>query len=188
MSMDFDDREPVSSDNDSPLFGATPVWERGRKRRGFGARRPAETRTFAPAEEETPMTLDRPVERPGPDVATTNSTLAADAAAATAMSGTTAADESLVAPIGRERVTRTTTTRSRAGNSAAPAALIVGGVAALAVVAGVGWYATRGHEGVPEITPGAATSSSQVATAPVVPVQGPPPATEPERLAAAEPA
>lgn len=151
MSMDSDDREPVSSNNDSPLFGATPVWERGRKRRGLAARRPVEARSFA-AEEETPMTLDQPVA--GPSATVTNSTLAADTLPAE--------DDTLVAPIGGR-----TTTRSRASGGAAPAALIVGGIVAVAALAGAGWYAMRGHPGVPEITPGSA--SNQVATAPLPP-------------------
>jgi hypothetical protein len=187
MSMDFDDRDPVNTPSDSPLFGATPVWERGRKRRGFGARRPAEPRTFTPAEEstaaETPMTLDRPLDRPmdrpaATDATITNSTLAAS---------TATADEGLVAPIGRDR----TTTRARQSNSAAPAALAVGGLIAVAALAGVGWYATRGsHDGVPEITPGAATSttSNEVATLPVTQAPAPPQTAPPARMAAAAPA
>jgi hypothetical protein len=183
--MDFDGKESANSgsEGESAMFGGAPIWERNRKRRGFGAKRPTEPRTFAPVEDEPAMTLDRPIERTPVEPPTA---AAASYPSATVTNSTLAADEgALVAPIGRERLTRSST-RGTGG----AAALIVGGVVVAAALAGTGWYAMRGHEGVPELTPGAAgsPSTSQVATAPLTVSPAPPQAAEPAQLAAATPA
>lgn len=163
MSMDYEGRDPVNSPSDSPLFG-TPVWERGNRRRGAAARRPAETRTFAADDAAT--TLDRPLERP-------------------AATSTIVDEAPMAAPIGPR--TRTTT-RARASNGAAPAALVAGGVAVVAVLAGIGWYGThRDSSAVPEMTPGA-SSTSQVAAAPLTPPEPAAATPAPTQMATATPA
>lgn len=169
MPTDFNGREPDSSQNgeDAPLFASQPIWERGRKRRGFGGRKTAapapavapEPRAFA--REEPAMTLDRPVDRPmdaAPErpidrpATTTNTTLAAE--------------EPMATPIGRPM----RTTRAKASSGASPA-VIAGGLAALLVIGAGGWYLSRPHDGVPVLAPGQPTSS-EVAAAPVTPDTG----------------
>lgn len=153
MPTDFDGREPDTSPSgaDSPLFASQPIWERDRKRRGFGGRK-----TAAPAPpseprgaswEEPAMTLDRPMERPA---TVTNTTLAAD--------------EPRAAPRGRS----VRSSRAKASSGASPA-MIAGGVAALLAVGAGGWYLTRPHDGVPDLAPGRPTTS-ELATAPLTPV------------------
>lgn len=195
MSMNFNDREPETSATEAEgvLFASNPVWDRNRKRRGFGGKKvAAEPRTFAPADEPE-MTLDRPI---APSVArpaaarvdpildqpmtTTNSTLAIED------------DAVLAAPTSRPQPTL----RARKANSAAPAA-IAAALVAVGALGAVGWYAVQPHDGVPELAPG--TTESQVAVAPVTapeavtataPTQvaantAPPPAALPERAAPA---
>ncbi len=179
MTTDFNSREPEITPNgaDAPLFAAQPVWDRNRKRRGFGGRKTAapapsvaapEPRTFA--REEPAMTFDRaidePMERPmsapiDRPATVTNSTMAAPLATAPL-----AADEPLAAPIGRP----VRTTRAKASSGASPA-VIAGGVAALLVIGAGGWYLSRPHDGVPELAPGQPTTS-EVAAAPLTPEPG----------------
>jgi hypothetical protein len=178
MPTEFTGREPeISSDAESSMFGATPVWDRARKRRGFGGRKSAAPRTEVPKTEAAPppaaaeprsfapddystmgpaeqeMILDRPLaaDQPlqtGPTV--TNSTLAAE--------------EPLAAPIGPTERTRTVVAKKSGPSSA----MIAGGVAVLALIGVGGWYLARPHDGVPELAPGQPTTS-EVAAAPVMP-------------------
>ncbi|WP_293677742.1 hypothetical protein [uncultured Phenylobacterium sp.] len=190
MSTDFQGREPtITPNSDAPLFAANPVWERSRKKKSMlGGRKTtapmtaqapmaepgpapmasdrlapdglspdrvaAEPRSFAA--EEPAMILDRPVDRPfaaGTGATTTHSTLAASEPMAAARHPAAA---------------RT----ARTGNAGPSAALIAGGVAAVALVAVGGWYAMAPRDGVPELAPGQVTTS-EVAAAPIVAAQGP---------------
>lgn len=144
MPTDFNGSEPEISpaERSDALFVANPVWERGRKRRTFGARRAA-----APTPTRTPEPRSFT-----PTAATmTPSTLAAEPPLA----------EPATAPI-RERPVRTTRVKS---SGISPLAL-GGAVAAVAVIGIGGWYMTRPHDGVPTLAPGQPTTS-EVAVAPV---------------------
>jgi len=199
MSTDFNGREsdkPIT-DQDSGMFAAQPIWERNRKKKGFGARKTAaapvspEPRTFAAERDyDEPMALDTPVDTPvhtpadnpldRPIASTaTPSTLAAE----------TETDAGLVAPIGTGR----STASAPKSKGVAPAA-IAAGVVALGALGAAGWYMSRDSAGVPELTPGSTTS--EVATAPLPPIAPPaqvavneappppaaaPPAAEPPR-------
>ena len=60
MPTDFNGREPASAANgaDSPLFATQPIWERNRKRRGFGGKA-SPPRPATPAAEPEPRTFAR---------------------------------------------------------------------------------------------------------------------------------
>ncbi|MCR5874625.1 hypothetical protein LRS10_10865 [Phenylobacterium sp. J426] len=204
-----------SDDNavtDAPLMSATPVWEtRGKKRRGMGRASAAgaattvaaEPRSFEPSGEgaigetpkgETRLHETRPMAEPVRTYEPTRhgTTTASAAMAADPMTGrpdlTTRADDDagLISPIGRTR------TAAPARRSGAPMAAIAAGVVALGAVGAAGWYATRGGDGVAELTPGA--DSLAVAEAPMTtePAMATPSAsttsTAPGALAAATPA
>ncbi|WP_156696729.1 hypothetical protein, partial [Phenylobacterium sp. CCH12-B4] len=184
MSMDFNGREsdkPIT-DQEGVMFAAQPVWERSRKRKGFGARRAAapaaetpvapEPRSFAATrDDEEPMVLDTPVDRSPADRdyarseyaamnTTTPSTLASEPARERE------AEAGLVAPIGVGRGA-SPSARAARSNGVAPAA-IAAGVVALGALGATGWYMSRDTaDGVPELTPGSTTS--QVAAAPLTP-------------------
>lgn len=171
MSMDFNGREsekPIT-DQEGVMFAAQPVWERSRKRKGFGARRAAtpvaqEPRSFAAERDEEPMALDTPVDRAygRSEYVTTHSTLAAEPEVE--------GDGGLVAPIGIGRGA-SRSTRAKASGGVAPAA-IAAGVLALGALGATGWYMSRADtSGVPELTPGSTTS--QVAVAPLTPTAPP---------------
>ena len=173
------DDKPIT-EQEGVMFAANPVWERGKKRRGFGRKAaPAATvapiptvtpepRTFAAERDyEEPMALDRPIDRPidRPDPVTT---YAMGPAAATP--STLAAEEpdaGLVAPIGRPT---TRVDRQPKSRGIGPAAIAAGAIA-LVAAGGVGWYAMQDRDGVPELTPGVTTS--EVASAPLPPVDMP---------------
>jgi len=183
MPTDFNGRESDISENggDAPLFASQPIWERNRKRRGFGGRKTAapapsdaapEPRSF----DEPAMTLNDPIDRPMAEPLNRP---------ATVTNTTLAADEPMATPIGRPA----RTTRAKASSGASPA-VIAGGLAALLVIGAGGWYLTRPHDGVPELAPGQPTTS-EVATAPVTPEPGGVETatnTLPQRTAAAKPA
>lgn len=193
MSMDFNGREsdkPIT-DQEGVMFAAQPVWERSRKRKGFGARRVAapavetpvasEPRSFAAErDDEEPMVLDTPVDRAAADRplmdreyvrseygtmnTTTPSTLASEPVRERE------ADAGLVAPIGVGRGA-SRSARAAKSNGVAPAA-IAAGVVALGALGATGWYMSRDTaDGVPELTPGSTTS--QVAAAPLAPTDPP---------------
>ena len=74
MSMDSNGHEPDKSltDEEGVMFPSTPVWERGRKRRGFGGRKSAPA---APAEAAPPPVAPEarsfasdPIETGGPSI------------------------------------------------------------------------------------------------------------------------
>jgi len=186
MSMDFSGRESDKplTDQDESLFAAQPIWERNRKRKGFGGRKTAsaapaapaaatvapEPRTFAAERDyEEPMALDRPINRPSMDrpamdrpmasspmdrpLMSTNSTLARDQ------------DAGLVTPIAHA-----STKRPAKSSSIAPAA-IAAAVVGLGALGAAGWYMSREPEGVPELAAGSTTS--EVAAAPLTPVEPP---------------
>lgn len=182
MSMEFSGREsdkPIT-DQEGVMFAAQPVWERSRKRKGFGARKAAapvstvvapEPRSFAAERDyDEPMALDTPVERP---IASTSVDRAYARSEYATMSPAPATDVEtdggLVAPIGISRSTRST--RARSAGGVAPAA-IAAGVVALGAIGATGWYMSRTDtSGVPELTAGSTTS--QVAAAPLAPVDPP---------------
>ncbi len=193
MSMDFNGREsdkPIT-DQEGVMFAAQPVWERNRKRKGFGARRAAapaatspvapEPRSFAAERDyEEPMVLDTPVERaPADRMVADRDYVRSEYATMNTTTPTTLASEpvrerdadvGLVAPIGVGRGT-SRSTRAAKSNGVAPAA-IAAGVVALGALGATGWYMSRDTaEGVPELTPGSTTS--QVAAAPLTPTDPP---------------
>ncbi len=231
MATNFTGSEPELNPaaGEAPLFAATPVWERNRKKKGFGARRaPAaeaatvavpearvapETRSFAQEEYAAPLAdtsdrpmversmqpqMDRSLDRPMSSVDSIGSmerpierpierpTVAPSVMASPTPEAETATDAGMVAPISRTR-----TVKERR-NGASPA-VITGGLAALAAVGAIGWYASRPPAGVPELAPGAI--DSQVAVAPLTPATPPaaqvaattaaPPVTAPSRTAVA---
>lgn len=167
MSMDYNTprRDKPITEQEGVVFAATPVWDRGRKRRGLGPKKVARTapeavvapepRSFAAAREAFPQT--RPLNSPEPAMAprrTVGETLAAEEAG-------------LVAPIGRPS---TRIDRQPESHGVGPAAIAAGAVA-LVAIGTAGWFVTRDN-GVPEITPGSTTS--EVAAAPLPPVELPP--------------
>ncbi|MBU2362521.1 MAG: hypothetical protein KKB47_06655, partial [Alphaproteobacteria bacterium] len=163
MSMDFNGRESENpiTDQEGVMFAAQPVWDRNRKRKGFGGRKTAapaapivttvvtpEPRSFAAERDyEAPMALDRPISTP---------------------EKTFVADEpvGLAAPIGGTR-----NVRAAKSNSVAPAA-IAAAVVGLGALAAGGWYMSRAPEGVPELAAGSATTS-EMAAAPLTPIAPP---------------
>lgn len=180
MSMDFNGRDsdkPVT-DEEGVMFAAQPVWDRNRKRKGFGGRKTASTaaepRTFADTS-DAEIRLDRPVEAPPAAAPAYPRT---EYAAMNPMAGTqsqTSAERNfdrtdepvgLAAPIGGTRNTRQTKS-----NSVAPAA-IAATVIGLGALAAGGWYMSREPEGVPELAT-AAPVTSEMAAAPLTPVAPP---------------
>jgi hypothetical protein len=223
MSMDYERNgsdKPIT-EQEGVMFAAQPVWERNRKRRGFGGRKTTsaaapetniapmttvapEPRSFAADRDDEPMALDTPV-TPGayPRAGYTDmrDTRATPAEAVTTpvssapLRNDAAEDAGLVAAIGRPTARGKGTTRSR---NMGPAA-IAAGVVALGAIGAVGWMASHGDDGVPELSPGQPTES-QVAAAPLPPVDmptapaaadtavNPPPAATASAAAAARPA
>jgi hypothetical protein len=144
---------------------AIPAWERGKKRRGFGAKRAsAAAVATAPLAETETRTFDAPMAaapRPFERAHTFEEPIATydDAMSLDRPVTATRADEPLAtAPIGRTvRVDR---------KSGMPAA-IAAGVVALGALGAVGWYATQDRDSIPTLTPGVETA--EVATAPLAP-------------------
>jgi len=163
IGNDYNSNDTPITDAQSDNFAATPVWDRGRKRRGFSGGRKVtpEARTFAAEPDpvaQDEMVLDAPM-------TTTNSTLAAD--------------EPMAAPIGRTTAPRTV--RSHA-SSGASASVIAGALIAVVAVGGVAWYATRDHSGgVPTLASAPESTTSQVAAAPAEPAA--PAAAPPTQMA-----
>lgn len=189
MSMDLnrpDSDKPVT-EQEGVMFAAQPVWDRNRKRKGFGGRKTAsaspvaadpapsqpvttvapEPRSFAARDDEE-LTLDRPVDR---QLASTPVYPRTEYAAMGARP-TPTADESvgLAAPIGGTRNTRSV--KSTKSNSVAPAA-IAAAVVGLGALGAAGWYMSRDTSGVPELAAGSTATESQLAAAPLTPVDPP---------------
>lgn len=194
MSTDNYDRTtdtPVT-EQEGVMFGATPVWDRNRKRRGLGRKAPAraattvepEPRTFGSGRDhEEPMALDHPVTR---STSRPDQTTAYAMGAAAATPSARAADDfddGLMAPIGRTSGRLDGHAKSR---GIAPAAIAAGAVGLVALGA-AGWFATRDSDGVPEMTPGAPMTEVATSAAPVVPAAADPTLTAqnvlPERTA-----
>lgn len=166
MSMNY--QSPGSdksiTEEEGVMFAATPVWDRNRKRKGGFGRKAApaaaastvapEPRSFV---ERDDLALDAPVQRPIPDAYVRTDPVTARPAASAETDG------GMVAAIGRPTAR---TTRSAKSSSVAPVALAAG-IVALGAIAGVGWYATQGDDGIPEIAPGGQT---EMAAAPLPPV------------------
>lgn len=183
MSMDHERNEKPITEEEGGMFAAQPIWERrGNKRRGFGGRKTAapaptvapEPRTFAAERDyDEPMALDTPIDpQTGDDPRARYDEMrpaATAAMATTPPAAEPASDSGLVAPIGRSASRADRGPRSKGVGPAAIAA----GVVALGAIGAVGWYATRDNDGIPELAPGQATES-QVATAPLPPVDLPP--------------
>ena len=146
----------MTMDNDSPMFGGTPIWERNsRKRRGFGGSTArSEPTRVEPAYGASATTL---------------------AATADPLTGAGATMDPLMDPLMTPgRATTTEVVRTRNG-SAGPAIAV--GAAALVAVGVAGWYVTsHNNHGVAELTPGVATATT-VAEAPVAPALTAPAAT-----------
>lgn len=157
MSMTYNnDLKPETSitDAEGVMFAATPAWERNRKRRGFGARKDAASPATVVAPEPRSFAADGPLDRPM-SAASAHTPLASDL------------DAPLAAPIGRPTTARTT--RAVKSNSAAPA-VIAAAVVGLGALGAAGWWMSR-DAGVPELAAGSTTS--EVAAAPVMPMEPP---------------
>jgi cytoskeletal protein RodZ len=143
MSNDFSPINTPSSD--TPMFAATPSWERGKKRRSFAGRDEpvtAEPRSFGDVETPTTLSDDARAYEARTDTAGINDTSFA------------------AAPVYAARP-------ARKGNGAAPIA-IAAGVVLLGGLAAAGYYAYQPHNtGIAELTPGStATTSDAASTAP----------------------
>ncbi|MBL8555898.1 MAG: hypothetical protein JNL41_16600 [Phenylobacterium sp.] len=178
--MSYDGDKPIT-EQEGVMFAATPAWERGKKRRGLVSKKAAraapavtvapevapEPRSFATAREAEARTA------PNADRIDQTTAYAMGAAAAAPTIGETldAEDAGLVAPIHRPSARKT---RSATSGGVSPAAIAAGAVAVV-VAGGIGFYAMRGGDsGIPELTPGAATSEVAVA-----PLEAPPSAPAP---------
>lgn len=167
MSMNY--QTPGSdksiTEEEGVMFAATPVWDRNRKRKGGFGRKAApaaaastvapEPRSFV---ERDDLALDAPVQRPMAD------TYVRPDPVISRLAPSAETDAGMVAAIGRPSAR---TTRSAKSSSVAPIALAAG-VVALGAIAGVGWYATQGDDGIPEMAPGGQTEMSAAPLPPVV--------------------
>lgn len=170
MSTDFNGREPDTpiTDQQGTMFAASPIWERNRKKKGFGARKAApaevvpEPRVVDTERGEEPMMLDTPVASPIAGAAAHRETRAEEAAP-----------------------NASATPRAQKSRGLAPAA-IAAGVVALGALGATGWYMSRDNAGMPELAPGSTTT--EVAAAPPAPAANAPApiASPPTQLAANE--
>lgn len=189
MSMDFErnrEQKPIT-EQEGLMFAATPVWERNRKRKGFG-RKTAPAATAAPSVvapeprsfageryDDEPMALDTPIHDRSDAAERTvgYERVSTDYDPAAAPYRTNRASEDsdagLVAPIGRPAAR---TERRATSKGMGPVALAAG-VVTLGAIGAVGWYASQPGEGVPEMAPGGATTS-EMAAAPLPPMDLPP--------------
>jgi len=157
MSADFNAPEgarspETSSETESPMFAPTPVWARTtKKRRGRGDRSDTGA-TQAPAQSWSDPALD-----------------AGEAGAGAGVLGATTAAE----PADADYEIGSTSSPERRGVSAAA---IVGGLAALAAIGAVGWYASQPHDrGVAQMTPGAPAASESATSETALNTATPPP-------------
>lgn len=183
MSTDPDGREPdkPAIDQDSPMFAANPIWERSRKKKGFGSRKAPsvqatpEPRIFAERDDTALDTaaFDNPAQAtaaPGPIA---SSPLYRDDARSDEVALTPSSPDGEAGPVSPIGVDRTpdVTTRDHTSRSAAPAA-IAAGLVVLGALGATGWYMSRDDNArAPELTPGSATP--EVATAPIAPAASP---------------
>lgn len=186
MSMEYGARQPEKSvtEAEGVMFAPSPVWERGRKRRGFSGRAAAtsdtaggvapEPRSFSPGPAPAARANEAPVPADRPMTTTTTTTAGTDAG--------------LVAPIGRRTETRKAASRRDPGPNGAMAAALAAGVVAVGALGAGAWYLMGEEDGVPELAPGAV--STEVAAAPILPPaidQTTPAAVEPPLAEAAPP-
>jgi hypothetical protein len=137
---------------DGSMFAPVPAWERGKKRRSFGRRAPAEPRSFAPAAatmDETAPIMGSPMEPEVDrlsDVDPANSTFAA-------------------API------YVSNARSKSNGPVSAPVAIAAGLILIGGIAAAGWYYTQPHgqAGVAELTPGGATTTTTTDTTAAAP-------------------
>ena len=181
MSMNFerDSSDKSVTEQEGVLF-AQPIWERRSKKRGVFGRKTASTapsttiapepRSFAVERDDETLAqaplIERPIEGAYP---LRDDYIRREGAGYGATTPPTTTmriedDASLVAPIGRPTARTTGGARSK---SMGPAA-IAAGVVTLGALGAVGWYASRGNDGVPELAAG--PTSEQVAAAPMAPV------------------
>lgn len=165
----------TDDESDGSLFAATPVWERGKKKRGFGRSRTAKPAASAAATGAAvggastvppePRNFDEPSHVGSSHMEATRAASLRDVDGDGDVDA--ARNGGLVAPIGRRR-DRTTTTRARKSSGMVPAAVALG-VLALGAVGVAGWYATSGDDGVAELTPGTEIAASEplAATPPI---------------------
>lgn len=181
MSTNFerDSSDKSVTEQEGVLF-AQPVWERRSKKHGVFGRKTASTsssgaiapepRSFAAERDDETLAqaplIERPIEGAYP---LRDDYIRPEGAGYGATTPPTTAvriedDTSLVAPIGRPTARTTGGGRSK---SIAPAA-IAAGVVTLGALGAVGWYASRGNDGVPELASG--PTGEQVAAAPMAPI------------------
>lgn len=169
MTIDFSSTPgggPTNSESDSPMFAPTPAWERGKKRRSFSgsASREPEPRSFAAD------TSDRD---PAPVMT---------GATAGGMASDPTTDSFAAAP--------SYATRPGHRRSATAPLVIAAGIILVGGLAAAGWYYTKPHaQGVAELTPGSATTTTATATTAGAPLPGEqvaqntvPPAAAPEAV------
>ncbi len=144
MTIDFSN-SPNPADTESPMFAPIPAWERGKKRRSGGITSPQSVDTVAA--EGRSFAPSAPVSSRTDFADPATSTFAAAPAYATR-----------------------TTVRKR---SAAP--LVVGaGIILVAGLAAAGWYATQpASQGVAELTPGSATTTTTTPAPPAAATPAP---------------
>src|SRR5690242_10856364 len=129
MPVDFSAPDGAASPpNEGTMFAPTPLWDREPKKRRGGRRAAA----------------SRAVRDPAID--------AGEAGAGAGVIGATTAAEPADAAYETQSVARSEASSSRRGG--VPAGAVAAGVAAVAALAAVGWYASRPHDtGVAELTP-----------------------------------
>ncbi|THD58781.1 hypothetical protein [Phenylobacterium sp.] len=163
MTVDFSatpEDSPTNSESDTPMFAPIPAWERGKKRRGFGARRApapvaaqvaAEPRSFTPADDLSPPSVSAAPLHTGPMMADPVATRPA----VDQMGGVDPTDTSFIAG-----PAFASSGRARRNTSTAPIA-IAAGIILVGGLAAAGWYASQPHNtGVAELTPGGATTTT----------------------------
>jgi hypothetical protein len=134
----------ATSDADTGLFAPRPLWDREPKKRSlFGGSRPQRAAPIVPVTPDAPLT-DRGLD-------------AAEAGAGAGVVGATTAAEPMDSAYETQPLRRTAPRR------APPTGAIAAGVAAVAALAGVGWYMAQPHDnGALMMTPGT-PAASQVA-------------------------
>lgn len=192
MSMDNNTTHSNGND-DTPMFAATPSWDRAGKKRRFGRSSP-EAAAAAPMASST---LDKPFDDPAATV-TPTSTLDAPLGGAPMrqsqqLGGVTPVSRPVIDPVvetdpihDAQLVRETTTvrhvdtveapmaappvaaTRTTPARKGIPVAAIAAGVVALGGLAAAGWYASQPKEDVATLTPGAPGDSAMIAPAPPV--------------------
>ncbi|WP_411286966.1 hypothetical protein [Phenylobacterium sp.] len=179
------DLNPVA-ESEPTMFAPVPSWERGKKKRGFGAKKavavdPIVTTSAAGlGATADPMDAEltgRSFAQAPAYVAPLYSDTPAPTTRIDPLLGPTTSvrddNAPLVAPIGR---TAATSAKRQGG---LPVAAIGAGVLALGALVAGGWYATQPRDNVAELTPGVADSTTTTAMAPIDPALAAPAATVP---------